>query len=164
MNRKAPPQKMQTATCKRAACGLAVPPYHRAKPIKLPPNATGASRGRAPLQLLTGWVAPSRRSGYPEMTWGRALKKALICKGLPVNFKGWRAIAIAEDRSEWRSRTFTKPMPPSENWSYRIRGSKDEHCITQKDTQPSQTCSRGFIKTQLYATCCYFFAIGEYKV
>ena len=31
-----------------------------------------------------------------------------------------------------------------------------------KDTQPSQTCSGGFIKTQLYATCCCFFAIGEY--
>ena len=27
---------MQTTTCKRAACGLAVPPYQRAKPIYLP--------------------------------------------------------------------------------------------------------------------------------
>ena len=35
------------------------------------------------------------------MTWGRTLKKALKCKGLPVNFKEWRA--IAEDRSECRS-------------------------------------------------------------
>ena len=25
------------------------------------------------------------------MTWGRTLKKALKCKGLPVNFKEWRA-------------------------------------------------------------------------
>jgi hypothetical protein len=41
--------------------------------------------------------------------------------------------------------------------------SKDGHCITQKDTQPSQTCSGGFIKTQLYAICCCFFAIGEYN-
>ena len=32
MNRKAPPSKMQTTTCKRAACGLAVPPYQRANP------------------------------------------------------------------------------------------------------------------------------------
>jgi len=52
-------------------------------------------------QLLTGWVAHSRPNGCPEMTWGRALKKALKCKGLPVNFKEWRA--VAEDRSEWRS-------------------------------------------------------------
>ena len=62
-------------------------------------------------QLLTGWVAHSRPNGCPEMTWGRTLKKALKCKGLPVNFKEWGA--IAEDRSEWRSRTYSKPMPPS---------------------------------------------------
>jgi len=74
------------------------------------------------------------------MTWGRTLKKALKCKGLPVNFKEWRA--IAEERSE----------------------SKDEYCIAQKDTQPSQTCSGGFIKTQLYAICCCYFAIGEYNL
>jgi len=56
---------------------------------------------RAPRQLLTGCVAHSRPNGCPEMTWGRTLKKALKCKGLPVNFKEWRA--IAEDRSECRS-------------------------------------------------------------
>ena len=39
---------MQTTTCKRAACGLAVPPYQRAKPIYLQSNATDASRGRPP--------------------------------------------------------------------------------------------------------------------
>jgi len=68
---------------------------------------------RAPRQLLTGLVAHSRLNGCPEMTWGRTLKKALKCKGLPVNFKGWGA--IAEDRPEWRSRMYSKPMPPSEN-------------------------------------------------
>jgi len=68
---------------------------------------------RAPRQLLTGWVAHSRPNGCPDLTWGRTFKKALKCKGLPVNFKEWRA--IAEDRSEWRSRTYSKPMPPSEN-------------------------------------------------
>jgi len=36
---------MQTTTCKRAACGLAVPPYQRAKPIYLPSNATDANSG-----------------------------------------------------------------------------------------------------------------------
>jgi len=58
---------------------------------------------RAPRQFLTGWVAHSRPNGCPEMTRGRKLKKVLKFKGLPVNFKEWRA--IAEDRSEWRSRT-----------------------------------------------------------
>ena len=80
---------------------------------------------RAPRQLLTGWVAHSRQNGCPEMTWGRTLKKALKCKGPPDNFKEWRA--IAEDRSEWRSRTHSKPMPPSETRSYRVHESKDEH-------------------------------------
>jgi hypothetical protein len=42
---------------------------------------------RALRQLLTGWVAHSRPSGCPEMTWGRTLKKSLKCKGLPVNLK-----------------------------------------------------------------------------
>ena len=41
------------------------------------------------------------------------LKTTLKGKGLPVNFKEWRA--IAEDSSEWRSRTYSMPMPPSEN-------------------------------------------------
>ena len=72
---------------------------------------------RAPRQMLTGWVAHSRPNGCPEMTWGRALKMALKCKGLPVDFKEWRF--KAEDRSEWRSRTYvleiSKSMPPSKN-------------------------------------------------
>ena len=93
---------------------------------------------RAPRQLLTRWVAHSRPSGCPEMTWGRTLKKALKCKGLPANFKEWRA--IAEARSVRRSQTYSRPMPPSENCPCRVHESKDEHCITQKDTQPSQAC------------------------
>jgi len=36
--------------------------------------------------------------------------------------------------------------------------------FSRLDAQPSQTCSGGFIKTQLYAICCYFFAIGEYNL
>jgi hypothetical protein len=93
---------------------------------------------RAPRQLFTGWVAHSRPNGYPEMTWGRASKKARRCKGLQVNyFKEWSS--IAEDRSEWRSRTYLKPMPPSDPYLI-LQGSwelKDEHCITQKETQPN---------------------------
>jgi len=34
---------------------------------------------RAPQQQLAGWVARFRPYGCPEMTWGRALKKALKC-------------------------------------------------------------------------------------
>ena len=106
---------------------------------------------RAPRQLLSGWVAHSRPNRCPEMTWGRSLKKAMQYKGLPVNFKERRA--IADGRSEWRSRTYSKPGPPSENCSYRIS--------SQKDTQPSQTCSGGFNNTQLSAICYCFFATGR---
>ena len=74
-------------------------------------DCTNPQLTRAPRQLLTGWVAHSRPNGCPEITWGRTLKKALKCKRLPVNFKEWRA--IAEDRSEWRSRTYSKPISPS---------------------------------------------------
>ena len=42
-----------------------------------------------------------------------------------------------------------------------IYESKDEHHIAQKDTQSSQTRSEEFIKTQLYALCCCFYAIGD---
>jgi hypothetical protein len=43
---------------------------------------------------------------------GQTLKKALKYKGLSINFKDWRA--IAEDRAECKSRTYSRPMPPSE--------------------------------------------------
>ena len=59
---------------------------------------------QVPRKLLTGWVAHSRSNGCPEMTWGWTLKKALKCKGLPANFKEWRAIAEI-GRSGDRGRT-----------------------------------------------------------
>jgi len=38
---------------------------------------------------VTYWLGSTLKAdgcrGCPEMTWGRALKKALKCKGLPVN-------------------------------------------------------------------------------
>jgi len=40
-----------------------------------------------------------------------------------------------------------KPMPSSVNKPYRARESKGGHRITHKGTQPSQTCSGGFINT-----------------
>ena len=68
---------------------------------------------RAPGQLLGGWIARPRLKGFQKVTLGRALRQALKCKGPPVNFKEWRA--MAEDKSESRSRTCLKPMPFSDN-------------------------------------------------
>jgi hypothetical protein len=38
----------------------------------------------------------------------------------------------------------------------------DYNCIAQKDTQPSQTCSEGYIFLLLYATVVFLFFGGEY--
>jgi len=46
-----------------------------------------------------------------------------------------------------------------EQWTYIFK-----EILLLYNTQPSQTCSGGFIKTQLYAICCCFFAIGEYNL
>jgi len=40
--------------------------------------------------------------------------------------------------------------------------SNDYNCITQKDTQPSQTCSEGYIFLLLYATVVFLCIFGEY--
>jgi tRNA/tmRNA/rRNA uracil-C5-methylase (TrmA/RlmC/RlmD family) len=42
----------------------------------------------------------------------------------------------------------------------RVRGSKDEHFITQKDNQPSQTC---VLEDSSNIQTLSFFAIGEYN-
>jgi hypothetical protein len=38
----------------------------------------------------------------------------------------------------------------------------DYNCITQKDTQPSQTYSEGYIFLLLYATVVFLCIFGEY--
>ena len=125
VKRKAPPppSKMQTKTCKRAACGLAVPPYHRAKPIHLPSNATKS------------WCCGC------HIRYQMPLARIFVCL----------SVCLSVGRSH-HSHIITLRA---------CYDTKDEHSITQKDTQPSQTCSGGFTKTQLYAVCCCFFAIGE---
>ena len=55
---------------------------------------------RLPRMLLTGWVANPRPIGCPQMTWGRTLKKALLCKDLPTEFAEWSKLAA--DRAKWR--------------------------------------------------------------
>jgi hypothetical protein len=42
---------------------------------------------RMPRKLLTGWVEHARPVGCPQMTWGRALNKALKSYDLPTNFE-----------------------------------------------------------------------------
>ena len=56
---------------------------------------------RAPRMFLTGWVANSRPTGCPQMTWGRTLKKALQRNSLPTDFSKWRELAA--DRGQWRA-------------------------------------------------------------
>ena len=60
--------------------------YHLSRNLRWAGHVARMPMTRAPRQLLTGWVAHLRPNGCPEMTLGRTLKKALKCKGLPVNF------------------------------------------------------------------------------
>ena len=96
------------------------------------------------------------------MTWGRALENALKSKGISKDFDEW--IAIAKDRPKWRQLTHSIPKPPDARWLKGTSRENDYSCITQKDTQPSQTCSEGYIFLLLYvyATVVFLCIFGEY--
>jgi hypothetical protein len=81
---------------------------------------TGMSMIWAPRHLLTGWialsrtprqllitdlVAHSRPNECPETTWRRALEKAFVCRGLPINIKEWREKLRMTGRSGGRGHT-----------------------------------------------------------
>jgi len=95
VTRKAPPSKTQTTTFKRAACGLAVPPYHRAKPIYLPSNATVANRGRPPAFFET--LARPSTLRASRLRIPRRVQVPRYCAdvrtvGFAVSFRSCRAI------------------------------------------------------------------------
>ena len=95
------------------------------------------------------------------MTWGRALENALESKGISKDFDEW--IAIAKDRSKWRQLTHSIPKPPNALWLKDTSRVNDYNCITQKDTQPSQTCScsGGFIFCFFMSEWCFFVFLGS---
>ena len=93
------------------------------------------------------------------MTWGRALENALKSKGISKDFDEW--IAISKDRSKWRQLTQSIPKLPD---AWRLKGTSrenDYNFITQKDTQPSQTCSGGYIFLLLFATVVFLCILGS---
>ena len=51
--------------------------YHR-RLLRWSGHVSRMPMTRAPLQLLTGWVAHPRPTGSPQMTSGRTLKKVLV--------------------------------------------------------------------------------------
>ena len=113
---------------------------------------------RAPRQLLTGWVSHSRPIGCPQMIWGSTLENALKSKGISKDFDEWTA--IVKDRSKWKLLTHSIPKPP-DIWCLKDTSRvNDYNCITQKDTQPSQTCSEGYISLLLYATVVFLCIRG----
>ena len=73
--------------------------YHR-RILRWAGHVSRMPMSRAPRKLLTGWVANSRPIGCPQMTWGRTLKKALLCNGLSSEFTKWRELAA--NRDQWR--------------------------------------------------------------
>jgi len=92
---------ISSATLFRGLNVMVLDTYYHNRILRWAGHVARMPMPRAPWQLLPGWVAHSRPNGCPEMTWGRNLKKALKCRGLPANFKERRA--IAEDRSKWTS-------------------------------------------------------------
>jgi len=111
------------------------------------------------MQLLTGWVSHSRPTGCPQMTWGRTLENALKSKGISKDFD--ERIAIAKDRSKWRQLAHSIPKPP-DAWRLKDTSRETEYnFISQKDTQPSQTCSEGYIFLLLYATVVFLCILGS---
>ena len=94
------------------------------------------------------------------MAWGRAFENALKSMGISKEFGEW--IAIAMDRSKWRQLTHSIPKPTD---AWRLKDTlreNDYNFITQKDTQPSQTCSEGYIFLLLFATVMFLCIFGEY--
>ncbi len=55
---------------------------------------------RMPHKLLIGWVEHARPVGYPKMTWGRTLNKALKSYDLLTKFGQWSTLAA--DRRVWQ--------------------------------------------------------------
>ena len=87
------------------------------------------------------------------------MENALKSKGIPKEFDEW--IAIAKDRSKWRQLAHSIPKPPD---ARRLKGTSRENnynFITQKDTQPSQTCSEGYIFLLLFATVVFLCILGS---
>jgi hypothetical protein len=84
--------------------------YYHNRVLRWAGHVARMPMSRMPRQLLTGWVAHPRPVGCPLMTWGRTLKKALICHDLPTEFVVWRA--IARDRPLWRQLTHPEPPRP----------------------------------------------------
>ena len=55
-----------------------------------------------------------------------------------------------------------QPKLPDALWLKDTSRVNDYNCITQKDTQPSQTCSEGYIFLLLYATVVFLCIFWEY--
>ena len=66
--------------------------YHR-RLLRWAGHVARMPLNRAPRMFLSGWVANSRPTGCPQMTWGRTLKKALQRNSLPTEFSKWRKLA-----------------------------------------------------------------------
>ena len=70
-------------------------------------------------------------------------------------------IAIPKDRSKWRQLAHSIPKSPDAWWLKGTSRVNDCNCITQKDTQPSQTSSEGYIFLLLFATVMFLYIWGK---
>ena len=67
--------------------------YYNRRLLRWAGHVSRMPMSRVPRKLLTSWVAKPRPVGSPQMTWGRALNKALRAAGVPSTFTKWRDLA-----------------------------------------------------------------------
>ena len=85
---------------------------------------------RLPRRLMTSWVQHPRVSGGQQVTWGKAVKRALTICELPTAFKEWNA--LAQDAREWRRVTHSRPPDPPPDWKKNILRAGCKHQRTKK--------------------------------
>jgi hypothetical protein len=71
----------------------AVDQYYHRRLLRWAGHVSRMPMIRVQRQLLTGWVAHSRPTGSPLMTFGRTLKKALLQCGQSPGFSDWSKVA-----------------------------------------------------------------------
>jgi len=79
------------------------------------------------------------------------------------HFEGFRWVdRHCQGQVKWRQLTHSIPKPPDAWWLKDTSRVNDYNCITQMDTQPSQTSSEGYIFLLLYAPVVFLCISGEY--
>ena len=110
----------------------AVGQYYHRRLLRWAGHVSRMPMSRVQRQLLTGWVAHSRPTGSPLMTFGRTLPKVLLQCGQSPDFSVWSKVAA--DRVEWgelRGQMTPTPRPKPTALDEQVRENFSAHrCLT----------------------------------